>query len=159
MSVDTVQKGTLRYLLAGLVAGILVVAGAQVALAANTQTVRATVLTSVSSKCYQAKSAMNTDLVTPTGYAYGWPMTPGCASSTTVPSGWMYLQEITYRNGNSCLNKMGDENSSTVSNMTLGAAKNCGTGTYKSKAGVFAYNTTTGYYIYGDTVLTPNANF
>ena len=157
MSKKAPQDRSVRYFLVGIIAGLFAMAGAQVAVAAITTTVRTDVVT-VGGKCYEAKATMNTSLSTPTGYAYGWVMTSSCGANSTVPSGYMQMQAITYRNGTVCLNKLGSTNSSTVSNMTLGAAKDCGFGSYKAKAGVFGYNPSTGFYSVGYTVFSPIAD-
>jgi hypothetical protein len=124
-------------------------------------TIASTVRTEVESvggKCYEGKATINTDLITPTGYAYGWVMTSGCGSNSTVPAGYMFLQSITYRDGIVCVNHTGPENSSTVSNMTYGVSKDCGSGQYRAKAGVWGYNPSTGYYGVGYTVQSPVAS-
>lgn len=147
-----------RLAVIGALAGVLSVFAGQTAIAAITNTTRAAVL-SVPGNCYEGRSQTNTNLATPTAYAYGWAMTAGCGSATSVPAGYMQVQAISSRNGVVCANVVSAYNASSTSNMSTGAARNCGSGNYTSRAGVYGYRTDSGFYSVGYTSFTAAAAF
>jgi len=113
---------------------------------------------SVTGYCYEGKAQINTSLITPTGYGYGWAMTPGCAAATSAPPGYFKVEAVTYRNGITCSVADTGVNATASSSMSIGAAKNCGTGNYYASGYVVAYRYDTGNYYQG-FVSTSGVNF
>ena len=148
------NNGPVRYLLVGLLAGLFATVGAQVVVAATTATtVRASVV-SAGDYCYDETASISNNTA-PTATANTWVRTANCQSNSSVPVGYMQLQIISYRNGTVCSNKIGGTNQSVSQGASLNTSKDCGSGSYNAKAGVFAYQPSSGLYKYGSTVYSP----
>lgn len=141
----------------GLIAGAIVGIGGTVAVAAVTNTVRASVI-NTTDWCVEARSTMNTNLATPTGYGYSWSMTSACGTTKSVQNvGSLGSSVNTFRNNVLCgTGSITYNTSAPAANVTSGIARNCGTGNYKAQAQgwllLSAWNR-------GATAYTPNAAF
>lgn len=140
--------------LVGCLAGLGL--GASPALAAYVTTTYQTLFT-VSSTCHVGRATLSTNGGTAYGTATAYTRPTSCTGSKTVPAGYLAAQAITERGGVVCRNVKSPYNTSAVSNRTASAIQNCGSGNYRARAGVWGYNTSTGFYIVQYTTNTPIA--
>lgn len=158
MQASTQRRRTRRGLLTVLLIGFMVGVGAPGAMAVITGHPNPVYLTETGGKCYRGKATMNTTLATPQANSNVTVRTSGCGSASTVPTGWVASQAISYKSYVTCGNAIGPLNTATAAGASNSVSRDCGGGAYyTAKSGVQAYNSASGYYVFGYSTHTPGA--